>query len=95
MSIRHRAFARHIRPGIVSLQLHMHHHLIWFAANSLIDMSIDDKPSVGLDIGRIGLWACGSVGPRVPSFPICATVRTGMPAGVKVKGGGSIDGHGT
>ena len=70
----------------------MHHHLIRVAANSLIDMFIDDKPSVGLDIGRIGLRACG---PRVSSFPVRATVCTGMPAGVKVKDGGVIDGHGT
>ena len=70
----------------------MHRHLIGVVANGLIDMSIDDKPSVGLDIGRIGLWACG---PSVTSFPVRATVGTGMPAGVKVKGGGVIDGHGT
>ena len=70
----------------------MHHHLIGVVASSLIDMSIDDKPSVGLDIGRIGSWACG---PSVPSFPVRATVDTGMPAGVKVKGGGVVDGHGT
>ena len=70
----------------------MHHHLIGVVANSLIDMAIDDKPSVGLDIGRIGLWACG---PSVPFLPVRTTVGTGTPAGVKVKGGGVIDGHGT
>ena len=54
----------------------MHHHLIGIAANSLINMSIDDKPSVGLDIGRIGLWAQGShLSPYVPR-----SVRECLPA---------------
>ena len=68
----------------------MHHHLIGVAANGIINMSIDEKPFVGLDIGRIGLWDCGPVGPRVPSFPVRVTVRTGMPAGVKSKAEGLL-----
>ena len=70
----------------------MHRHLIGFVANRLMDTSIDDKPSVDLNTGRIGLWACG---PSVPSFLVRAAVGTEMLAGVKVKSGGVIDGHGT
>ena len=58
-------------------------------------MSIDHTPSVGLTIGRIDLWGCEPVGLWAPSFPVCATVRTGMPPSVKVKDGGVIESHGT